>query len=49
MPSLSVGKLIEALRCLTLLLEVIREFFPDWAEPLLELEDEMVDKLQELR
>lgn len=42
-------KLLELLRCLVLVIETVRVFFPDWAPQLEELEDEVVNRIQDLR
>lgn len=44
-----VKRIADALKCLSLLLELIRELFPEWAATLEDLEDEIIDYMQELR
>lgn len=42
-------RLLDVLRCITTILEVLVELFPDWVPVLEELEDEIADRLQDLR
>lgn len=44
-----IKRLLDVLRCITTILEVLVELFPDWVPVLEQLEDEVTDRLQDLR
>lgn len=47
--STELRDLLELLRCVTLILEKVLEYFPQFAPMVQELEDEVVDRIQDYR